>query len=348
MPENTPNLGIPKPIGTEYFNRENLNQILDQIDKAVMEKIIPFGVTSNTGNAYVVTLNPAPSVYFNGMPISIAINADSTGASTLNVNGLGAKPLKKANGSDVTNLKTNGVYTFRYIASTGNFILQGEGGSGDAQPGDVLNGKNFSNDNGDQTGTLALTGDSTDANVLAGKTYYNTDAKTKLTGTMPNRSSVENALGTAQWPDGGLAVYFPAGYYNGSQGGGSEVKVSTAQLQAADGDFIAANIKSGINIFGLVGTLVEGRKEKSGQFSTGQVPSQGSVDITITTPFDPMFANTNYSGWSLVNGVAVSCNGDSPWWIITNVSKTSSSVTFTIKNVYNLSMNSTIDYWIFS
>jgi hypothetical protein len=38
MPENTPNLGIPKPLGNEYFNRTNFNQILDTIDQNAAEK----------------------------------------------------------------------------------------------------------------------------------------------------------------------------------------------------------------------------------------------------------------------------------------------------------------------
>lgn len=87
-----------------------------------------YAVATGVANAYEIILNPAPSGYTDGMAVTVKINVDSTGSSTLNVNGLGAKPLKKANGNDVTNLKANGVYTFRYNASTGNFILQGEGG----------------------------------------------------------------------------------------------------------------------------------------------------------------------------------------------------------------------------
>src|SRR5690606_39976044 len=51
------------------------------------------------------------------LAVSVRINADSTGPATLNVNGLGARPLKKANGNDAVGLKANGIYTFRYNAS---------------------------------------------------------------------------------------------------------------------------------------------------------------------------------------------------------------------------------------
>jgi hypothetical protein len=88
--------------------------------------------TTNISNAYGVTLNPAPTSYVKGMGVVITVNADSTAATTLNVNGLGAKKILKANGNAVTNLKTNGVYTVRYNpaadSGAGDFILQGEGG----------------------------------------------------------------------------------------------------------------------------------------------------------------------------------------------------------------------------
>lgn len=112
------------------------------------------GTTTNSGNAYAVSLDPAPAAYTNGMGVVITVNADSTAAATLNVNGLGVRSIKKANGNAVINLKKDGVYTLRYNSVTEAFILQGEGGAGNAQPGEVLSGKTFSNDTGDQTGTM--------------------------------------------------------------------------------------------------------------------------------------------------------------------------------------------------
>lgn len=112
------------------------------------------GTTTNTGNAYAVTLNPAPSSYVDKMGLILTINADSTGASTINVNGLGAKAIKKSNGNDVTNIKNGGIYSLRYNASTGNFILQGEGSSGNATASDLLSGKTASTDAGDIIGTM--------------------------------------------------------------------------------------------------------------------------------------------------------------------------------------------------
>ena len=53
-----------------------------------------------------------------------------------------------------------------------------------AGEGDILSGKVIVGPDGEPlTGTLALTGSAADSQVLAGKTYYNTDAKARRTGT---------------------------------------------------------------------------------------------------------------------------------------------------------------------
>jgi hypothetical protein len=113
---------------------------------------VPYTISSGSTNTYAVTLNPAPTSLVAGMAIAVKINVDSTGASTININGLGAKAIKKANGTDVTNLKANGIYTLRYDGT--NFILQGEGASGTATASDLLSGKTATTDAGEITGTI--------------------------------------------------------------------------------------------------------------------------------------------------------------------------------------------------
>lgn len=162
---------------TNAATPKSVKTVSDALDAHKTDLVSHPGVatTTNSANAYVVTLSPAPTSYTNGMGLILTINADSTGPATINVNGLGAKAIKKANGSDVTNLKANGVYTLRYNATTGNFILQGEGGSGNATASDLLSGKTASTDVGD------------------------------LVGTMPNRGIFNLGLGEV----------IPAGYYSG-------------------------------------------------------------------------------------------------------------------------------------
>ncbi|KZR60383.1 hypothetical protein [Pseudobacillus badius] len=86
-----------------------------------------YAVAAGTANAYTATLTPALSAYAEGVSLRLKINVDNTGASTVNVNSLGAKAIKKANGADVNagQLKAGSIYTLAYNGT--NFILQGEG-----------------------------------------------------------------------------------------------------------------------------------------------------------------------------------------------------------------------------
>lgn len=95
------------------------------------------------------------------------------------------------------------------------------------------------------TGTCAFDVDSQDATVqvaeiLTGKTAY--ARGTKLTGTMPNNGSV--SLTIAELDD---EISIAQGYHDGSG------KVSI--LPAEKAKLIAANIKQGITILGVTGTL---------------------------------------------------------------------------------------------
>lgn len=53
------------------------------------------GVSSGATDAYVVALTPAPEAYVDGMRIRFTAHQANTGASTINVNGLGARNLTK-------------------------------------------------------------------------------------------------------------------------------------------------------------------------------------------------------------------------------------------------------------
>jgi hypothetical protein len=245
MASNTPRLNLYKkdPVadGNDTFNITTmLNDNWDRIDQNVTLKSDfdshladyvkhpAYAVASGSANAYSVTLNPAPTSYVEGMAIAVKINVDNTGASTINVNGLGTKAIKKPNGNDVSagNLKAGSIYTLRYNGT--NFILQGEGGSGNAQPSDVLSGKTFTNDSGEQTGT------------------------------MPNRGAMVITPNT-------FDQAIPQGYHNGSG------------IVKGDPDLIAANIKQGIDIFGIVGTLEPGKR-----FRSGTVTTSGSAMTFVT------------------------------------------------------------------
>lgn len=142
-----------------------------------------------------------------------------------------------------------------------------------AGAGDVLAGKVIVGPDGEPlTGTLALSGNVSDGQVLSGQTYYNTDAKTKRTGTMPNRGAVSQSLAI----NGSYTI--PAGYHNGSGKVTQSVKtkgaatytsgrsnqviganqwLSGAQTILGDPNLVAGNIREGVTIFGTRGNVVE-------------------------------------------------------------------------------------------
>lgn len=150
--------------GADDFNRieENI-KIIGQYDRAP-----GYGIAYGT-NSKIITLNPAPTSYYEGMCFAFRNEVQNTGPVTINVNGLGARSIKKPNGNDLVsgNLKTGSVYTVRYNGT--NFILQGSDSSGNATPGDVTAGKTFSNDDGsDQVGTMPIHDDQSTILTITG------------------------------------------------------------------------------------------------------------------------------------------------------------------------------------
>lgn len=219
-----------------------LNHIQTQYDASAAELIahqaetahVPYAVATGAANTYAVTISPAPASYVEGLALAVKINTDNTGASTINVNGLGAKTIKKPNGNDVSagNLKAGSIYSLRYNGT--NFILQGSDAAGNAVSADVLSGKTFSNDAGDQTGT------------------------------MPNRGTVNYTPSTTN-----QAV--AQGYHSGSG------------VVSGSANLVAGNIKDGVNIFGVVGSLIRGAVLSSIQYGTYTLPTgtTSTFDITV-------------------------------------------------------------------
>jgi|GEM_PF-2932390 len=189
--------------GVDDFNRIEGNiETLGRYDRAP-----GYGIATGT-NEKAITLNPAPGSYYEGLCFAFKNATQNTGAVTINVNGMGAKAIKKPNGKDLPAgfLKAGSIYTVRYNGT--NFILQGSDSSGNATPEHVLAGKTFSN-----------------------------DTDTELTGTMPDQGAKIITPSTVNQA-------IPAGYHNGQ----GYVK--------GDSNLVAENIKQGISIFGVNGTLV--------------------------------------------------------------------------------------------
>ena len=146
--KSTSNFGLQKPEPLiDNINIEVLNGNMDIVDKGL---VIYLGTTSGSANAYTITSDDVKALS-EGLAISIKIHAASTAASTLNINGWGAKAIKKPGGADATNLKV-GIYTLRYDGA--NFILQGDGASGNATASDLILNKTATTDAGEIVGTM--------------------------------------------------------------------------------------------------------------------------------------------------------------------------------------------------
>ena len=117
----------------------------------------------------------------------------------------------------------------------------------------------------------ALSGNAVAANVLSGKTFYNTDSDTKVTGTMTDRSKVDATIGGMNTNYPGVPVYnglipqsststgdkktrfclqVPAGYYNGEGYVGIEI--------SSLGNAAAGNVLSGKTFTSSAGYKVTG------------------------------------------------------------------------------------------
>ena len=131
-----------------------------------------------------------------------------------------------------------------------------------AGAGDILSGKVIVGPDGEPlTGVLTLTGTAADSQVLAGKTYYNTDAKTKRTGTMANQGSKSAALNC------GGSYTIPAGYHDGS----GRVTASSLASQT-DATAAAGDLEAGKTAW-VKGAKVTGTLALSGNAADGEVLS---------------------------------------------------------------------------
>lgn len=212
------------------------NGLMSSEDKLLLANREGYGTTAGTGTAYTVTVTPGPASLVDGLGMAVKIHLQNTGSATINVNGLGARTIRKSNGSTLvaSNLRQNAIYTLRYNGT--DFILQGEGGEyGNATAAQVLSGRTIGTENG------------------------------LVTGSMPNRGSVTMVPGLGNIP-------IASGYHSGG-------------IVQGNPNLLASNIKEGINIFNVIGSLVPR------QYSSGSVTSGNSLEPVSVR-------NGNYSNQS--------------------------------------------------
>ncbi|GIP20421.1 phage tail protein [Paenibacillus sp. J22TS3] len=143
--------------GSVPINRVNglSEQLAETVTKADYVRSPAYAVTSGTSTAYTATLSPVPASIPAGFGITVVPHTECGANPTLNINGLGPVALKDQKGIAYTaaKLKAGMPYTFRRVGA--DFLADSAGGTGNAQPAQVESGFTFTNDGGEQTGTLS-------------------------------------------------------------------------------------------------------------------------------------------------------------------------------------------------
>lgn len=191
------------------------DQIKDRFTKHVADnsKHPPYAVTTHSGNNYSVTITGMSSLN-DGDLIRVKFDAASTGAITINPSGIGPKSVVDYFGNAITNVRTGLISNLCYDATSGNFILLGKGGGGNAVAGQLLKDATATVDSG------------------------------PITGTMPDYGlTAQASSGTAI---SGTRLFFTSGVTG-------RFTAYQTSLYASDDNFISDNIKKDTSVFGLVG-----------------------------------------------------------------------------------------------
>ena len=100
---------------------------------------VAFATDTGIANAYAIAPSPALTQYVTGMPFTFLAANTNTGASALNINGLGAKTIKKHGSSDLRagDIQTGQLVTvafdgtyFQMMSQEGNAFTQSVGTNG--------------------------------------------------------------------------------------------------------------------------------------------------------------------------------------------------------------------------
>lgn len=151
---NSQKTGYEKSMQNEFNSWfSNIRDLLSTDQAGDLQNELGTYITTNNGNDYSVTM-PKISALSENIPVCVKFNAASTGATTLNINSLGAKGIVDYFGNPVTNIRANLIANLRYESTSGNFILQGKGGGGNATADDIAKGKTATTDIGYIIGTL--------------------------------------------------------------------------------------------------------------------------------------------------------------------------------------------------
>jgi len=197
----------------------------------------------------------------------------------------------------------------------GNIWMPGGGSGADldvitAGAGDVLAGKVIVDKDGNpMPGTLALSGNASDDQVLAGRSYYSMDPKSKRTGSMPNYSGTPTAIDAIRINNNRFEVAVARGFHGYSWANNGYEYMSYDQVANAIG-LTPAKLKKGEWVCGRTGTFegyvpgvqdlyyrgnnVAGWSGAKVTLDSGQISVNSSADIRTSV-------NVNLSGKNYLN-----------------------------------------------
>lgn len=121
------NVDLAAGLSVECINNEEfINQLESSVSSAEGLSALIYGADGGINDSYEISLSPEPDSYSNltGVPIQFKANTANTGAATLNINGLGAKNIKKLFNEDLStgDIETGQIVSVTYDGT--NFQLQ--------------------------------------------------------------------------------------------------------------------------------------------------------------------------------------------------------------------------------
>lgn len=285
--------------------KKKIEDINTSLNDMAQDRIYYCGTTTGT-NAYTV-LNDKIKAYAEGLTVRVKIGTASTGASSLNINGLGAKAILDSIGNTIASggLKAGLMYQLSYNGE--NFIVLGKGGGGNATAPQILKNKTATVDSGPVTGTMEERGTVNYNLPLNG--IYNIQEGHYNVGKITQNIAKCSNIGS---PDGSGFDQLIGGNAANDTVGRLDFRNLPRQYIEGDmtvhiKDLLPQNIVNGVRVGGVNGILGNASIESLGgvRFATGKVgiPNTGDNRGTISLGFTPNLiamsatAQTNYNAW---------------------------------------------------
>ncbi|PYI52556.1 hypothetical protein [Paenibacillus flagellatus] len=253
MPDVTAKLGLKKPLGNETFSRAAYNENLDLIEQNAAAQ------SDLTDHRNATQVHGATSDAIAGRLIMRDAAGRAKVAAPTAADDIARKAEVDAAMTVASNAQAAADAAFQSASSGKNAVAAAITGMGQ-----TASGSDTFTQLASKISSISKDATATAGEVLTGKTFY--QGGTKKSGTMPNNG----ALGTIM--PGTTNQSIPAGY-------------TTGGTIAGDADLVPGNIRSGVNIFGVTGNVVQASGNAgAAQVLTGYTASNSSGGFSGSMP----------------------------------------------------------------